>query len=89
MKNEDNDFVEYMDSEFAESEDDVVKKPAKLAYVWTDNDIVKLISEVESHTCIWDCRSKEYKNKTNRKNAWREIANSLQNEIPVQQLSVK
>lgn len=41
-------------------------------------DIITLIEAVESKPCIWDKTSKRYKDKVQRKNAWRFVCKILE-----------
>lgn len=97
----DEEFLEENDDGCIGSEDDIPRpsanrkgkrsrKPApKIADSWTDDDIIKLIGEVEQRPAIWDWSCAEYKVKTNRENAWSEIAVSFENKISIQQLGIK
>lgn len=87
-------------SQFSKTEDSVPKENApakrirkqpnrKVIDSWSDEDIIKLIGGVELKICLWDARSDEYKNKTSRENAWREVAKIFDNKTAVQQLAAK
>ncbi|XP_017483999.1 PREDICTED: uncharacterized protein LOC108372745 [Rhagoletis zephyria] len=44
---------------------------------WTTEDTLTLISAVESHPCVWEYSSPEYKDRQKRDSAWRNIAESF------------
>lgn len=65
------------------------KPPPKVDHSWTDDQIIKLIEEVEAQVCIWNAKSADYKNINMRDIAWQAIATSFEGTIPVKQLSTK
>lgn len=72
-----------------ESPDDVEKpkikrqqKPRKILHVWTEKQCFQLISSVESHRCLWDAGSAEYKN-ARKEDSWREVVDELGCDIQV------
>lgn len=60
----------------------------KVIETWTDEEINKLISEVETHPCIWNAGCKDYKNRGKRDSAWNEIAAAFEKK-PAAQLTAK
>lgn len=52
-------------------------KRKKMTHDWSEDDIFKLIGEVECHPCIWNASSADYHNKPMRDNAWTEIGGML------------
>lgn len=50
-----------------------IQNRAKVTHSWTEEDILKLISEVEIRPCLWNVAQKEYKNRFKRDAAWQEI----------------
>lgn len=56
-----------------------IKKRKRLHVVspWTTEDTLTLISAVESHPCVWEYSSPEYKDRQKRDSAWRNIAESF------------
>lgn len=56
---------------------------------WSDDNIIKLIAEVEIRSCIWNVGDANYKSRTKRDSAWQSIATTFENKIPVDQLTAK
>lgn len=65
------------------------RRRQKIDHNWTEEEIIKLISKVESCPSIWDASSNDHKLKTNREKCWQAIANSFGNKIPLQQMVAK
>lgn len=62
-------------------------KRKKMTHDWSEEDIFKLIGEVECHPCIWNASSADYHNKPMRDNAWTEIGGMLN--IRTEEVSTK
>lgn len=56
---------------------------------WTYDDIEKLITEVEVRPCIWDVGTTDYRNRTKRDSAWRDISTAFDNDKSVDQMMAK
>lgn len=66
------------------------RKPVpRIAFSWSDEDIIKLIDKVEAHACIWNFNSSAHKYRAKREKAWRAIATHFKNKISVEQLCAK
>lgn len=61
----------------------------KVLAEWDDDGIVKLISCVETHECLWNAKLKEYRNKNQRDAAWKEVFNIFEEKYPINELSAK
>lgn len=62
----------------------------KVADTWTDENIGKLIAEVETRPCIWNAGDPDYKMRNKREVAWREISEAFDDGVrPVDQLTAK
>lgn len=61
----------------------------KVSDSWSDDNIIKLIAEVEIRPCIWNVGTDDYKNRNKRDSAWQSIATVFSDEIPVDQLTAK
>lgn len=61
----------------------------KVSDSWSDDNIIKLIAEVEIRPCIWNVGNGDYKNRNKRDSAWQSIATVFDGEIPVDQLTAK
>lgn len=48
-----------------------------MAVVWDDETVFKLIELFEKKRILWDCSTKDYKNKIKKNDAWEEISNAL------------
>lgn len=66
-----------------------VQNRAKISHVWTHEEIVKLISEVEVRPCIWNAANKEYKNRFKRDTAWQEVLSEIGEKYPIDELMSK
>lgn len=57
--------------------------------VWTNANVIKLISEVEIRPCLWNAAHKEHKLRNKRDAAWGEIGAVFGNSIPVERIAAK
>lgn len=61
----------------------------KVLAEWDDESILKLISAVEMHECLWNAGVKEYRNKSHRDDAWKDVFNNFGEKYTVDELSAK
>lgn len=61
----------------------------KIADSWSHEDTVRLISAVETRPCLWNVGEADYKDRTKRDSAWKEVSSMFDNRIVVEQLTTK
>lgn len=66
-----------------------VQNRPKISDLWDHDDTVKLINEVETRPCLWSAGHADYKNRTKRESAWKEIALLLNEKFTTDQLNAK
>lgn len=61
----------------------------KISHTWSHEDIVKLITEVETRPALWNVGHVDYKNRNKRDSAWQEVYAIFVKKIPVEELTTK